>query len=560
MKVGQVVGKWYRIDAQIGSGMSSTVWRATDTRTHKNVAIKALHPHLLAEPEYANRFRREGRIDVDHPNVVQVFDDGAEGDDVFIVMEYVAGGTLASLIEQGPMPPARAMAIVRDIAAALAAAHTKGITHRDVKPRNVLMAPDGRAKLSDFGIARLNESTTFTQTGIFLGTARYSAPEAFNGRAEHRSDLYSLGVILYELVTGRTPFESDTPLAIMQQHQSEQPPAIDDIARRDPRAGWIAERLLQKLPSDRFQSAQQLMQVLDGDATTVPLSHRRRRPVAGVGRRLSRGWRYVAVGVAGAALVAVAVALTLVLARGGSAPTSGAKNDARASGTPTLSAAERTYVSEVAAQQATATARVSAYYMHVATAEAGRKDSPQTEPPPGGGPNSSSSSGGAPSGGGAPGASSSPAGAQPAPTPPPPTPAPRLGGGGPTPDRPGDLCYFTPAGQPVDTNGCSDPQVDADADDVCERATSPGTPWCRGKDLCFYTVGGQPVDTNGCSDPQVDADGDNVCERATSPGTTNCSGVDRCFYTPAGQPVDANGCSASQVSARPSTGNPPLAI
>ncbi len=267
----RTIGNRYRLEERVGSGGMGEVWRAVDTRSGTTVAVKLMHAHVR-DAEHAQRFRRERRVRLDSPYVVEVLDGGIDADDQFLVMEYVDGETLAARIARGQLSTDDTRRIAAQIAQGLAAAHAHGVIHRDVKPGNILLTADGDAKLSDFGIARVTDATAFTEIGTFLGAARYSAPEAFGGHVDERSDLYSLGVVIYEMLTGEPPFDGETPLALMELHRNAEPPRMAEIARLDPSLVAVVARLLTKDPRDRISDAGQLAATIEhadgsGDAT-----------------------------------------------------------------------------------------------------------------------------------------------------------------------------------------------------------------------------------------------------------------------------------------------------
>ncbi len=227
----------YQLDQLIGSGGMATVWRATDRRLGRTVAVKLISEALVDDPTYAERFAREARTaaGLSHANLVQVYDYGADEDQPFLVMEYVDGGTLAERLERGPVVAEEAAAVAGDLLAALACIHSAGILHRDIKPANVLLSSDGRARITDFGIAHPEDSTRLTQTGHLVGTLRYLAPEVIDGApASRQSDLYALGVLLRDLAGG----EADPTTAELVTRLTEREPA------RRPQTAEQAQRLL----------------------------------------------------------------------------------------------------------------------------------------------------------------------------------------------------------------------------------------------------------------------------------------------------------------------------
>ncbi|RNL83376.1 serine/threonine protein kinase [Halostreptopolyspora alba] len=256
-----------------------TVWRATDTVLNRTVAVKLLHPSQMAQPTSRERFRTEGRITagLSHPGIAQVFDYGEQGDNAYLIMELVPGEPLSSILRRkGALEPGVTLDIVAQTAQALAAAHARGVVHRDMKPGNLLVTEDGAVKLTDFGIARGNESVTLTQTGMVMGTAQYISPEqASGGSATYASDIYALGVVAYECLAGHPPFTADTPLALALAHTREPPPPLPEEVPHQLRA--FVEQLLEKSPEKRASSAGEVAQlahqlsggVASTDATTA---------------------------------------------------------------------------------------------------------------------------------------------------------------------------------------------------------------------------------------------------------------------------------------------------
>lgn len=254
------LGDRYELLERIDEGGTGVVYRARDVRLGRVVAAKVLRPEYRGDAGFAERLRREARLvaSLSHPNVVVVFDWQADDQGCYLVMEYVEGENLKERIRRrGPLPPAEAIAIARQVLAALEAAHRAGIVHRDVKPHNVLITPDGVAKLADFGIARAVESRSPTPAGRPVGTPHYTSPEqASGGSAGPASDVYSVGVVLYEMLTGQPPFDAETAVAIAVQHVSRPP---DPLRRRVPGLPADLERVvlraLAKRPADRWPSA-----------------------------------------------------------------------------------------------------------------------------------------------------------------------------------------------------------------------------------------------------------------------------------------------------------------
>ncbi|MGW1227890.1 Stk1 family PASTA domain-containing Ser/Thr kinase [Streptomyces sp. NPDC001515] len=225
--VGQLLDGRYRVDARIAVGGMATVYRAMDTRLDRVLALKVMHPALATDATFVERFIREAKsvAHLAHPNVVAVFDQGAQGQYVYLAMEYVAGCTLRDVLrERGALRPRAALDILDPVLAALGAAHRAGFVHRDMKPENVLIGDDGRVKVADFGLVRAVGSVTNT-TGTILGTVSYLAPEQIeHGTADTRADVYASGVVLYEMLTGAKPHTGETPAQVIYQHLNEDVP------------------------------------------------------------------------------------------------------------------------------------------------------------------------------------------------------------------------------------------------------------------------------------------------------------------------------------------------
>jgi tRNA A-37 threonylcarbamoyl transferase component Bud32 len=259
----QVLGGRYRITRHIARGGMAEVYLAHDDLLDRPVAVKVLFPELARDPAFVERFRREAQsaARLNHPNIVSVYDFGEDGEAFYIVMEYVAGQTLSDMIRaEGAMAPGHAIDLAAQIAAGLAAAHGEGIVHRDVKPANVLIAA-GVAKVADFGIARAADTRSdLTMPGAVIGTATYLSPEQAQGYVvDARSDLYSLGMVLYEMLTGRAPFRGDTPLTVAVKQQHETPPPPSTVNPAVPaQLDAVVARAMSLDPADRQRSAGEL--------------------------------------------------------------------------------------------------------------------------------------------------------------------------------------------------------------------------------------------------------------------------------------------------------------
>jgi hypothetical protein len=259
----------YVLESQVASGGMATVWRGTDQVLGRPVAVKVLHENLSQDEELLERFRMEAvaAARLSHPSVVRVFDTGVDGGVCYIVMELFEGTTLADLVAQdGPLPPDEAARIVRAALHGLAHAHREGIVHRDVKPSNILVDASGLVKVTDFGIAKAAFAEgDLTTTGSLLGTAKYLAPEQVEGGAvDPRTDIYAAGIVLYEALTGRPPFEADTHMATATMRLAQEPPAPGSLRSGIPRPLEAAVlKALARSPEDRFQSAEEMEAALD---------------------------------------------------------------------------------------------------------------------------------------------------------------------------------------------------------------------------------------------------------------------------------------------------------
>ncbi len=257
---GDVVADRYELNEVVGSGGMSSVYRAHDRVLERTVALKVLHERLVPQTDVVERFSREAKLvaGLSHHNIVAVIDRGEYGGTPFIVLEYVAGENLKQLVgRQGPLSVERALELTIEIAEGLAFAHQKGFVHRDVKPQNVLLNGKGEAKVTDFGIARpLEAQEGETQTGTVLGTCDYISPEQAQGRrVDERTDIYSLGIVLYELLTGHVPFTGENFVAVAMQHINAPPPPVTLERPEVPsRVEAAIEKALAKDPADRFET------------------------------------------------------------------------------------------------------------------------------------------------------------------------------------------------------------------------------------------------------------------------------------------------------------------
>ena len=348
--IGTLIGGRYRLEAEIGRGGMSSVYRAFDTVLERAVAIKLMHREIAADSDQLERFRREARsvAQLNHPHVVTVIDAGEEPSPEgepgvgapYIVLEYVDGETLKAVIRrEGPLAISQAIAYAIEIARALGAAHERQIVHRDVKPHNVLISEEGGAKITDFGIARMLTEEGLTMAGRVLGTTDYVSPEQALGQpVTGQSDLYSLGIVLYEMLTGDVPFHGDSPVAVAMKHVREEMP---DVQRRRPEisaaTAAVVDRAVAKDLGTRYPDAASMVADLEdvlaieasrsgqatGEATTVL------RTLPGrVRRRLPWRMLHPARWFASLGLVVVAVAAGLWLAAGQTHRGTGAASDA----------------------------------------------------------------------------------------------------------------------------------------------------------------------------------------------------------------------------------------
>ena len=269
-----VVAGRYRLGAVVGRGGMAEVRTAEDLRLGRRVAVKLLRTDLAEQDGVRERFEDEARsaARLSHPNVVAVFDTGEHEGIPYIVMELLPGPSLADLIAKGPLEVETVRRIGVQVLAALDAAHAAGLIHRDIKPANVLLAANGTAKVADFGIAKSAEAQTHTATGMLLGTAAYVPPERLSGHpATPESDLYSVGVLLYEAVTGRRPFGGDTPIGMVSAIQRGRPRPVTELRPGlDPGLVAVIEQAMLANPYDRYRSAAEMADALTGG--TVPLA------------------------------------------------------------------------------------------------------------------------------------------------------------------------------------------------------------------------------------------------------------------------------------------------
>src|SRR6478736_1809653 len=310
----------YRLERKLGSGGMADVWLAEDQELGRHVAVKILHERYANDEQFVERFRREAThaAGLSHPNIVSIYDRGVAGGSYYIVMEYIAGRTLKELIvTRGPCPVPVAISYTRQILAALRYAHKSGISHRDIKPHNVLVDREGRVKVADFGIARAGASE-MTEAGSIVGTAQYLSPEQARGApVDESSDLYSTGIVLYELLTGTVPFTGETPVEIAMKHLSQTPEAPSARRQDIPHdLDLVVLRALAKEPAERYRTAAELDRDLElvarGDPVGAETATAATMVLAGAGAldattvRRRNWWPWV-----------IAVGLILLVAVGG---------------------------------------------------------------------------------------------------------------------------------------------------------------------------------------------------------------------------------------------------
>ncbi|WP_099248038.1 protein kinase [Mycobacterium sp. shizuoka-1] len=266
----------YRVDAKIATGGMSTVYRGLDVRLDRPVALKVMDARYANDAQFLTRFQREARAvaRLKDPGLVGVYDQGLDGSHPFLVMELIEGGTLRELLrERGPMPPHAAAAVLRPVLGGLATAHHAGLVHRDVKPENVLISDDGDVKLVDFGLVRAVAEAGITSTSVILGTAAYLSPEQVSsGAADARSDVYAVGILAYELITGTTPFSGDNPLTVAYQRMDHDvPPPSSAIAGVPQQFDEFIARATAREPDARFADAEEMAEDLDAIAQELAL-------------------------------------------------------------------------------------------------------------------------------------------------------------------------------------------------------------------------------------------------------------------------------------------------
>ena len=251
----------YEILSLLGEGGMATVYRARQANMKRDVAVKVIESKLARNPDFVKRFEREAQTvaSLSHIHILKVFDYGQQGDLIYLVMELLTGGSLADLIGKGPLSPDLTSRMLDQVASALDYAHSLGIIHRDLKPQNVLLDGQGNIHLTDFGIVKLlAETTALTQSGVAMGTPTYMSPEQWKGQpADARTDIYALGVMLFEMLTGRVPFKADTPFGLMHQHVYDPPPSVLGL-RSDvpPGVDTAISKALAKDRDERFASAE----------------------------------------------------------------------------------------------------------------------------------------------------------------------------------------------------------------------------------------------------------------------------------------------------------------
>ena len=337
--IGTVLSGRYRLEAKLGSGGMSTVYLARDTTLDRPVAVKVMHREMSEQADQLERFRQEARAvaKISHPNVVAVIDAGEDGGYPYIVFEYVEGETLKARINRvGALDVQEALAYAIEVARGLTVAHARRMIHRDIKPQNVLIDAEGRAKLTDFGISRQLEKDGLTATGRVLGTTDYVAPEQAMGHgADQRSDIYALGVVLFEMLTGHVPFQADSQVGVAMKHVNEELPDVQaDRPELSAATALVVERATAKDPTKRYADVGEMIDDLStaleveaaragsttGEATTVL------EAVPPANRKLSKRATWSWVAILSVILIAAAVLLAIQLVGSGNSPISGKSN------------------------------------------------------------------------------------------------------------------------------------------------------------------------------------------------------------------------------------------
>jgi len=267
VQVGASLGNRYEILDVVGQGGMSTVYKAKDAVLGRHVAVKVLHRQYSQDHEFLTRFKREARsaASLIHPNIVTVYDTGEEDGTHYIILEYIEGQQVKELIrERGPLPVEMALDIAKQAGQALSYAHRREVVHRDIKPHNLMLSKDGRVLVTDFGIAKARSQPGITQDGTVLGTVHYIAPEQARGEiSDAQSDIYALGICLYEMITGLQPFRGDNPVEVALKHvRDELPPMTRHGEPVDPRVEQIVTRATAKEKADRYTTADQFVEAL----------------------------------------------------------------------------------------------------------------------------------------------------------------------------------------------------------------------------------------------------------------------------------------------------------
>lgn len=296
--IGKMLGNRYEILEKLGGGGMAIVYKGRDTFLNRFVTIKVLRPEFTSDEDFIKRFRREAQAvaRLSHPNIVNIHDVGQEDGIHYLVMEYIQGDNLKAIIRKnGQLAPEHAVRFAVQICEALEHAHENHIVHRDVKPHNILVTDDGRAKLTDFGIAMEATSGTITRTDTIMGSVHYLSPEQARGEtATAKSDIYAVGILLYEMLTGKQPYSGDSPIAVALKHIQETPQPVDEVNDSVPaELAAVVMRAMEKKPEDRFKSAAELARYLEvaledtGQATVViPTDELVARAASGAAKKL----------------------------------------------------------------------------------------------------------------------------------------------------------------------------------------------------------------------------------------------------------------------------------